>query len=65
MVGRINMTQAQLEALVQAQVAAALAAAQAGRDTDKPSLGYSGRTSPNIFAYLPGRPRWKLIRYMT
>ena len=30
MSGRINMTQAQLEALVQAQVAAALAAAQAG-----------------------------------
>ena len=30
MAGRINMTQAQLEALVQAQVAAALAAAQAG-----------------------------------
>ena len=30
MPGRINMTQAQLEALVQAQVAAALAAAQAG-----------------------------------
>ncbi|KAJ0946668.1 putative transcription factor interactor and regulator CCHC(Zn) family [Helianthus annuus] len=31
MSGRINMTQAQLEALVQAQVAAALAAAQAGQ----------------------------------
>ena len=30
MAARINMTQAQLEALVQAQVAAALAAAQAG-----------------------------------
>ena len=30
MAGRINMTQTQLEALVQAQVAAALAAAQAG-----------------------------------
>ena len=30
MSGRINMTQAQLEALVQAQVAAAVAAAQAG-----------------------------------
>ena len=30
MSGRINMTQAQLEALVQAQVAAVLAAAQAG-----------------------------------
>ena len=30
MSGRINMTQAQLEALVQAQVAAALAAVQAG-----------------------------------
>ena len=30
MSGRINMTQAQLEALVQAQVATALAAAQAG-----------------------------------
>ena len=30
MSGRINMTQAQLEALVQAQVAAALAVAQAG-----------------------------------
>ena len=30
MSGRINMTQAQLEALVQAQVAAALVAAQAG-----------------------------------
>ena len=33
MSGRINMTQAQLEALVQAQVTAALAAAQAGRIT--------------------------------
>ena len=37
MSGRINMTQAQLEALVQAQVAVALAAAQAGGI----SCGYS------------------------
>ncbi|KAM0033307.1 putative transcription factor interactor and regulator CCHC(Zn) family [Helianthus debilis subsp. tardiflorus] len=36
MAGRINMTQAQLEALVQAQVAAALAAAQAGQHAQQP-----------------------------
>ncbi|KAJ0918392.1 putative transcription factor interactor and regulator CCHC(Zn) family [Helianthus annuus] len=36
MAGRINMTQAQLEALVQAQVAAALAAAQAGQNAQQP-----------------------------
>ncbi|KAM0067794.1 putative transcription factor interactor and regulator CCHC(Zn) family [Helianthus debilis subsp. tardiflorus] len=36
MSGRINMTQAQLEALVQAQVAAALAVAQAGQPAQQP-----------------------------
>ncbi|KAJ0813944.1 putative transcription factor interactor and regulator CCHC(Zn) family [Helianthus annuus] len=36
MAGRINITQAQLEALVQAQVAAALAAAQAGQHAQQP-----------------------------
>ena len=36
-----------------------------GRDTNKPSLEHLGGISPNIFAHLPGRPRWKLIRYVT
>ncbi|KAJ0447472.1 putative transcription factor interactor and regulator CCHC(Zn) family [Helianthus annuus] len=56
MSGRINMTQAQLEALVQAQVAAAVAAAQAGQHAQQPVCTFKNFMDcrPNSFSGTEG-----------
>ncbi|KAJ0521155.1 putative transcription factor interactor and regulator CCHC(Zn) family [Helianthus annuus] len=56
MAGRINMTQAQLEALVQAQVAAAVAAAQAGQHAQQPVCTFKNFMDcrPNSFSGTEG-----------
>ncbi|KAJ0915947.1 putative transcription factor interactor and regulator CCHC(Zn) family [Helianthus annuus] len=56
MSGRINMTQAQLEALIQAQVAAAVAAAQAGQHAQQPVCTFKNFMDcrPNSFSGTEG-----------
>ncbi|KAM0038926.1 putative transcription factor interactor and regulator CCHC(Zn) family [Helianthus debilis subsp. tardiflorus] len=56
MSGRLNITQAQLEALVQAQVAAAVAAAQAGQHAQQPVCTFKNFMDcrPNTFSGTEG-----------